>query len=100
MSAEKDAPPPPSQPVRAVALRHEPGAHAAPEVVAKGRGKTAERILALARENGVAVREDADLVALLSACDVGDEIPLELYQAVAELLAYLYRLNGELAERA
>jgi flagellar biosynthesis protein len=87
-------------PVRAVALRHAPGGHGAPEIVAKGRGKLAERILALARDNDVAVREDADLVALLSLCDVGDEIPVELYQAIAELLAYLYRLNGTLPEPA
>ena len=42
------------------------------------------------------MREDADLLQLLAACEVGDEIPLELYTVVAELLAYLYKLNGEL----
>lgn len=86
----KDAPP------RAVALRYD-GARAAPEVVAKGRGETAQRILALAREHDVPVRTDPDLLELLAACEVGEEIPLELYAAVAELLAYLYRVNGELA---
>ena len=96
MSPEREGP----QHFRAVALRHEPGSPGAPEIVAKGRGKSAERILELARANDVAVREDADLVALLSSCDVGDEIPVELYQAIAELLAYLYRLNGALPEPA
>jgi len=98
MSADKPTGPP-APPVRAVALRHDQGGGGAPEVVAKGRGKTAERILELAQENDVAVREDPDLVSLLSMCDVGDEIPIELYQSVAELLAYLYRLNGKLAPR-
>jgi flagellar biosynthesis protein len=97
MSAGREKPAPP---IRAVALKHDTDAHAAPQVVAKGQGKVAERILELARGAGVAVREDADLLAVLSLCDVGDEIPIELYQAVAELLAYLYRLNGTLPERA
>ena len=42
------------------------------------------------------MHEDADLVALLATCDLGDEIPVELFTAVAELLTYLYRVNGEL----
>jgi flagellar biosynthesis protein len=90
----------PEPPLRAVALRYagaEQGSdHQAPSVTAKGRGEVAEKILAIARENGVPVREDKDLVALLSACDLGDEIPTELFTAVAELLTYLYRVNGEL----
>jgi len=84
-------------PRHAVALRYDPAARPAPDVVAKGKGETAERILALAREHGIPVREDQDLLALLAACEVGEEIPLELYTVVAELLAYLYRVNGELA---
>ena len=81
---------------RAVALRYAQGGEAAPHVSAKGQGEVAERILALAREHGVPVHEDADLVALLATCDLGDEIPVELFTAVAELLTYLYRVNGEL----
>ncbi|MEM7306697.1 MAG: EscU/YscU/HrcU family type III secretion system export apparatus switch protein [Planctomycetota bacterium] len=88
----------PKPPAEAVALRYDPQARDAPDVVAKGRGEVAERILALADEHGVPVRRDTDLLQLLSVCDVGDEIPAELYAAVAELLAYLYRLNGELGE--
>jgi flagellar biosynthesis protein len=80
-----------------VALRYDGAARQAPEVVAKGRGETARRILTLAREHGVPVRNDPDLLELLAACEVGEEIPLELYAAVAELLAYLYRVNRELA---
>lgn len=98
MSAAKDDE---KRPVRkAIALRHDTAAPGAPEVAAKGKGKIAEKMLALAQQHDVPVREDSDLVALLAMCEVGEEIPLELYQVVAELLAYLYRLNGELGEPA
>ncbi len=93
MSAKK--PRPAKRPI-AVALRYERDALPAPEVVAKGKGEIAEQILALAKKHDVPVREDADLLELLSACDVGEEIPADLYAAVAEVLAYFYRLNGEL----
>jgi flagellar biosynthesis protein len=63
--------------------------------VAKGRGYVGQRILDLAAEHDLPVRKDADLLELLSACEVGEEIPAELYSAVAQLLAYLYRLNEE-----
>jgi flagellar biosynthesis protein len=86
-----------AKPPLAVALRYEPGALAAPQVTAKGRGDVAERILKLADRHGIPVRRDEDLLQLLSLCDVGEDIPEDLYQAVAELLAYLYCLNGERA---
>jgi flagellar biosynthesis protein len=79
----------------AVALEYRPGDHAAPTVVASGRGALAENILALAFANGVRVREDADLAELLSAVDVGEDIPVEAFLAVAEVLAYVYRANRE-----
>jgi flagellar biosynthesis protein len=85
----------------AIALRYErsvPGASAAPRIVAKGGGWLAERIVALASEHGVPIREDRDLVALLSAVELGDEIPPQMYAVVAELLAWLYRCNGELGQ--
>jgi flagellar biosynthesis protein len=85
------------RPRRAVALRYGREAEGAPRVVAKGGGELAERIVAAAREAGVPVREDHDLVALLAACELGDEIPAELFTAVAEILVHLYRLNSELA---
>ncbi len=87
----------PALPAGAVALRYDSDSRSAPDVVAKGKGEVAEKILKLAKEHGVPVREDKDLLQLLAVCDVGDEIPVELYTAVAELLAYLYGLNGELA---
>jgi flagellar biosynthesis protein len=84
----------PSQPVnRAVALRYDPAAMASPEVVATGRGEVAERIIALARQSNVPIKHDPDLVALLAVLDIGSGIPPELYQAVAEILAFVYQIN-------
>ena len=82
----------------AVALHHRRGGEGAPRVVARGRGESADRILALAAEHDIPVREDRDLVELLAACELGQEIPEELFGVVAEILAFLYRLNGELGE--
>lgn len=87
----------PRGPREAVALDYARQAGGAPRIVAKGRGEIAERIVELAAEHGVPLETNADLAELLGACDVGDEIPDELYVVVAELLRYLYALNGELA---
>jgi flagellar biosynthetic protein FlhB len=78
----------------AVALRYEPGQMRAPRVLAKGRRLVAQRIKDLAREHGIPVIEDKPLArALFKACAVGDEIPGDLYRAVAELLAFVYRMK-------
>lgn len=69
----------------------------APRVVAKGAGVTAEAIISLAREHGVYVHRSAELVNLLMQVDLDDEIPPELYQAVAELLAWLYSLDQNIS---
>lgn len=66
---------------------------AAPRVVAKGRGLVAEQIIARAREHGVYVHESPELVALLTQVDIDQHIPPQLYLAVAELLAWLYRVE-------
>jgi len=84
-------------PRRAVALRYERAREQAPRVLAQGRGHVAETILGFARAHGIPVHEDADLVELLGACELGEEISPELYEVVAQLLAYLYRLNERLA---
>jgi flagellar biosynthesis protein len=65
----------------------------APRVVAKGSGRLAEEIIARAREAGVFVHESPDLVALLMQVNLDDRIPPALYVAVAELLAWIYRLE-------
>lgn len=67
---------------------------AAPRVVAKGRGLVAEQIIARAREHGVYVHESAELVSLLLQVDLDQRIPPQLYIAVAELLAWIYRLES------
>lgn len=81
----------------AVALGYDGGA-APPKVLASGRGALAEQILALAFANGVRVRQDADLAEILASVDVDTEIPLEAFAAVAEILAYVYRANGQWPE--
>jgi flagellar biosynthesis protein len=76
----------------AVALTYE-AEDGAPRVVAKGSGLVAETIIAQAREAGVFVHESPELVALLMQVDLDDRIPPALYIAVAELLAWIYRLE-------
>jgi flagellar biosynthetic protein FlhB len=79
----------------AVALRFDPAEMAAPRVVAKGADHVAQRIRDIAREHGVPLVENPPLAqALHRMADVGDPIPVELYRAVAEVLAYVYRLKG------
>jgi flagellar biosynthesis protein len=67
---------------------------ALPKVVAAGYGKLAEQIVEMAFKNGVKVREDKDLARLLAAIELDSEIPSEALVAVAEILAYVYKLNG------
>lgn len=87
--------PPPSRAPRprAAALHYDPERDRAPRLVARGDGRIAERILALAREHGVPVHEDRALVDVLARLDLGSEIPPELYRAVAEIIAFVYRLQ-------
>lgn len=82
----------------AVALEYDPDSEFAPKVVAGGRGAIAEQILQIAFAQGVKVREDADLAEMLSAIDVDSEIPLEAFAAVAEILSYVYRANGNMPD--
>lgn len=86
----------PSDPTReAIALAYSQ-TDAAPRVVAKGKGLIAEAIIARAREHGVFVHESPELVALLTQVNIDEHIPAQLYMAVAELLAWLYRIeHGE-----
>jgi len=85
---DKSTPPP-----SAVALAYH-GGDAAPRVVAKGRGLIAEQIIEKAREHGVAVHESKELLSLLMQVELDDHIPPALYRAVAELLAWLYRVEA------
>ena len=79
---------------QAVALRYEPKKADAPKVVAKGRGYLADKIIELARLHNVPIRQDKKLLQILSRLDLEEEIPLEVYKAVAEILAFIYRLSN------
>lgn len=81
---------------KAVALQYDQKEDAAPRVIASGRGVFAEQILAIAFEEGVKVREDADLVEILEKVDVDSPIPLEAFAAVAEILSYVYKANASM----
>lgn len=78
----------------AVALAYKAGS-AAPHVVAKGRGLLAETIIAKAKDAGLFVHESPELVSLLMQVDLDKSIPAELYQAVAEILAFVYYLERQ-----
>jgi flagellar biosynthesis protein len=67
----------------------------APRVTAKGSGAVAERILQVAREHGIPLHEDPALLDLLGRLDLGAEIPRALYVAVAEVIAFAYRVSGK-----
>lgn len=78
---------------KAAAIEYERGSESAPKVTASGKGFIAEQILAIAFERGIKVREDAELVEILSLIEVDSPIPLEAFAAVAEILAYVYQAN-------
>lgn len=86
---KKDRPP------KAVALKYSQEKDRAPRVAAKGKGAIAEKIIAIAKEHGIPIREDADMVEILSSLELENEIPPHLYKAVAELLSFLYRVNAK-----
>ncbi len=79
----------------AVAVKYIPQEDKAPQVVAKGKGIIAEKIIEIAKEHKIQIYEDPDLVKTLMVIDIGEYIPPELYEAVAEVLAFVYRLNKE-----
>lgn len=79
----------------AVALKDRTAERLVPQVVAAGRGEIAEKILQLAFENGIKVKEDGALAEMLAAVELDSPIPSEAFMAVAEILYYVYRANGE-----
>ncbi len=82
------------KPKKAVALKYEKEKDRAPRVTAKGRGEVAKRILEIAKEHNIPIREDADLVEVLSKLDIEEEIPPDLYRVIAEVLSFIYRINS------
>ena len=81
------------KPNRAVALKYRQAKDRAPRVVASGKGGVAKKIIELAREHGIYIHDDPDLVEVLSQLDLNEEIPPDLYIVVSELLAFVYALN-------
>ena len=79
----------------AVALQYEKGTRDAPKVVAKGRGLVAEKIIALAEENGVIIEANPVLAQALSGVEIDDTIPIELYEAVAIVIGYVLRTSAK-----
>ncbi|MDK9707996.1 MAG: EscU/YscU/HrcU family type III secretion system export apparatus switch protein [Desulforhopalus sp.] len=84
---------------KAVAIIYDEKEGAAPRVAASGKGVVAEKIIATAREAGVHIKEDANLVEILAKIPIGNEIPVELYQTVAEVLAFVYQVNNKFKEK-
>jgi flagellar biosynthesis protein len=85
------------KPKQAAALRY--NGSAAPTVTAKGEDLIAEEIIALAKEAGIFIHQDANLSNFLQKLDIGEEIPKELYLLIAELIAFAYMLDGKFPER-
>ncbi len=79
----------------AAAIKYDAETVAAPKLTAKGLGVIAEKIIERALAAGVPLREDPDLAAALAKLPLGQEIPPALYQTVAEVLAFIYRLNNQ-----
>lgn len=83
----------PKERALAVALQYEKGTREAPRVVAKGRGLLADRIVALAEENGVVIEANPVLAEALAGVEIDDTIPIELYEAVAVVIGYVLRVG-------
>ena len=84
---------------KAVAIGYDRDNDAAPQVLASGRGAVAEQILNIAFAQGIKVREDAELVDILSLIEADSPIPLEAFGAVAEILTYVYQANAGYKQR-
>ncbi|MBL5808022.1 EscU/YscU/HrcU family type III secretion system export apparatus switch protein [Bacillus sporothermodurans] len=82
---------------QAIALKYQSEIQDAPKVIAKGKGLTAENIIEVAKEKNITIQEDHNLVELLSQLEINETIPEELYEAVAEVFAFIYRLDRNIA---
>jgi flagellar biosynthesis protein len=79
----------------AAALHYKPREDSAPRLVAKGKGWMAEKIIQIAREQNIPLKEDPHLIEILSTLDLYEEIPQNLYKAVAEILIFIYKVNNK-----
>ena len=80
---------------KAVALGYNRSQDNAPKVLASGAGEIANKIISLAKEHDIPIKEDPDLIEILSKVEVDQEIPLNLYKAVAEIFSFLYKITNK-----
>ena len=80
---------------KAVGLKYNRLEDNAPKVIASGKGEMAKKIIEIAKKNNIPIKEDSDLVELLSKVEIDREIPPNLYKAVAEVFSWLYRLSNK-----
>jgi len=83
----------------AAAIKYDDKRDAAPKLTAKGRGSIAEKIIKLAMEHNIPIRKDPALVQILSRLDIDEQIPPEIYKAIAEILAFVYSVNEQYRDR-
>jgi len=81
--------------ILAAAIEYDAAKDVAPRLTAKGRGLIAEKIIETARKHDIPIQSDTGLVQILCRLDIDERIPVELYRAVAEILAFIYRLNRQ-----
>jgi len=77
----------------AVALKYDKNKDQAPKITAKGKGKTAQKIIELAKSHDIPIQKDEDLVELLSKVELDKEVPTEMYKAVAEVFSFIYKVT-------
>ncbi len=77
----------------AAAIEYDMERDCAPRVTARGRGVTAEKIIEIAKQQGIPIKEDPALAQILSKLDIDEQIPTDLYRAIAEILVFVYSLN-------
>jgi flagellar biosynthesis protein len=81
---------------KAAALKYQHMIDRAPTVIAKGQGVVADRIIEVARKHNIQLKKDPALIEVLAKLDIGEEIPPDLYRAIAEVLAYVYKMTKKI----
>lgn len=84
----------------AVSLEYDSQKSKAPRVTAKGQGPIADKIISLARQHDIPIKEDPDLVQVLSQVDIDEEVPPSVYRVVAELLSFVYKVNEKYGKQS
>ena len=80
---------------KAVSLKYDDTKNQAPTVTAQGKHETAKAIIKIAQKNNIPIKQDEDLVNMLSEIELNQEIPIELYKAVAEVFSFVYEMANE-----